>query len=255
MLSISAHNALSARVDALTQQIAQAAIAHHPVVSPIEELERWLSRRSQVLHLQLTLLRDDGANGAGADLAPPDPQQALTKRYLAELDALAATIAARYRETIEARMPEGKTAHVVAEDGSGFVPLDAAELARRVACFGQRLEGEIAVHRHFSFGPPARWAALRADLEQEWAALETMLCELKDQLDALNLPTVEQQARVAQALARLRGERHATVVDAGLHQGWLQACKEGRLDVVQALLNAVPDAERRAFIEDRKSVV
>lgn len=249
MLSVSAHNALSARADALTQQMAQAAITHHPVVSPVEELERWLSRRSQVVHLQLRLLRDDAREGADEALAAPDAQQALARRYVAELDALAAAIAARYRETIEARMPEAKTAHVVAEDGSGLVRLDADELARRVARFGQRLEDEMAVHRRFSFGPPTRWAALRADLEHEWTALEAMLCELKDQLDALNLPTVEQQARVAQALARLRGERHATVVDAGLHQGWLQACKEGRLDVVQAVLQTVPDAERRAFID------
>ncbi len=250
MLSVSAHNALSARADALTQQMAQAAIAHHPVVSPIEELERWLSRRSQVVHLQLTLLRDDRADDADeTHSAAPHAQQALARRYLAELDALAATIAARYRETIEARMPEARTAHVVAEDGSGFVRLDADEVARRVARFDRRLAEEMAVHRRFSFGPPTRWAALRADLEHEWTALEAMLCELKDQLDALNLPTVEQQARVAQALARLRGERHATVVDAGLHQGWLQACRQGRLDVVQAVLQAVPDAERKAFID------
>lgn len=261
MLSISAHNALSARADALTQQMAQAAIAHHPVVSPVEELERWLSRRSQVVHLQLRLLRDDGRDegrdGADEGLAATDAQQALAKRYLAELDALAATIAARYRETIEARIPDTRAAHVVAEDGSGLVRLDADELARRVARFEGRLEDEMAVHRRFSFGPPCRWAALRADLEHEWTALEAMLCELKDQLDALNLPTVEQQARAAQALARLRGERHATMVDAGLHQGWLQACREGRLDVVHAVVQAVvqavpetvPDAERRAFID------
>ncbi len=257
MLSISAHNAWSARADALTQQLAQAAIAHHPVVSPIEELERWLSRRSQVLHLQLALLRDDGtvAGDDGAEPAMQDPQQAtraqqaLRARYRAELAVLAATIAARYRETIEARMPDARIAHVVAEDGSGLVRLDADELARRVARFDERLEEEMAVHRRFSFGPPTRWAALRDDLEHEWTALEAMLCELKEQRDALNLPTVEQQARVAQALAQLRVERHATVIDAGLHQGWLQACKEGRLDVVQAVLHTVPDGERRAFVD------
>ncbi|MCT9073429.1 ankyrin repeat domain-containing protein [Cupriavidus gilardii] len=263
MLSISAYNALSARADALMQQMAQAAIAHHPVVSPIEELERWLSRRSQVLHLQLALLRDaDAAEGAaiGAQQTQQteqteqtdrteQAQQALTQRYLAELDALAATIAARYRETIEARMPDTKIARVVAEDGSGLVPLDAGELARRVARFGQRLDDEMAVHRRFAFGPPRRWAALRADLEHEWSALEAMLYELKEQLDALNLPTVEQQARIAQAVARLRGERHAGVVDAGLHQGWLQACREGRLDVVLAVVQTVPPGERLAFVD------
>lgn len=244
MLSISAHNAISARGEALTQQLAQAAIAHHPVVSPFEELERWLSRRSQVLHLQLTLLRD----AAGPD-GDAEAEHALAQRYRDGLDALTRTIAERYRETIEARMPLGKIAHVVAEDGKRFVPLDADELARRMARFEQRVGAEMEMHRCFSFGPPPRRAALIDDLRQEADAIESLLCELKEQLDALNLPTVDLQGRVAQTLARLRAERHATVIDAGLHQGWLRACEQGCLHAVQAIVQAVPEAERRPFID------
>lgn len=244
MLSISAHNAISACAEALTQQMAQAAIAHHPVVSPFEELERWLSRRSQVLHLQLTLLRDEAAPHGDANA-----ERALAQRYRDELDALTRTIAARYRETIEARMPPGKIAHVVAEDGKRFVPLDADELGRRMARFEQRLAAEMEMHRCFSFGPPPRRAALIDDLRQEADVIESLLSELKEQLDALNLPTVELQSRAAQTLARLRGERHATVIDAGLHQGWLRACEQGCLHAVQAIVQAVAETERRTFID------
>jgi hypothetical protein len=239
MLPSTVRNVLSARSEALANQLAHAAIDHHPIISPFEEEERWLSRRSQVLNLQVRLLTESGG-------APDGPE--LTARYEAELQALQQAIVARYREMIEARMSDTHTVHVLREDGQGFVLLDAHERDARIARFRERVDGEMILARAFTFGAAEGRAQRIADLQQEWESIEALLEDLKMRKDDLNFPFVDASSRVSDELAKVRAEHNAVRLNAGAHEEWLSACREGDLVRVVAALLPMKLAERREFV-------
>lgn len=239
MLTIALHNRFTAREEVLTQNLGRIALNHHRVIAPLEDLERWLSRRSQVLHLQIGLLEqalDDGA----------DTWQA---RYDAGLAALQCEMVGRFQELMDARVAGGNAVHVVAEDGRRMVPLDGAERERRLARFSARLDEEMGAHRCMRVDAPGGRAGLLDDLRQEWRTVEDLLSELKERMELLNLPAVEAAADTGSELRQLRLDRADASRHAAHHQHWLLACMRGDLPSVVAILEATPAAERAAFID------
>lgn len=239
MLTIALRNAFAARTEKLTAEMADIALRHHPCIAPLEDLERWLSRRSQVLYLQKSLLACAG----------PEDMAALPQRYEAELDVLQQQIRDRHAETMHARSAGVRPAHVVSEDGTRMVCLDHAEQARRMERFDARLRDEMAAHRRFRFGTFDRRGDLLADLEQEWAVMEQLIDELKQRMDELNLPAVDSSTRIGRQLSRVCRERRDAARDAGYHEGWLLACRRGDLPMVLTVLDEMPAAERKAFVD------
>lgn len=238
MLTIDLRNILSARADKLTDEMADINKRNYSATAPLDDLQRWLSRRLHVLDLQRSLL-------AGADQTD---MAALHERYEAELDVLQREIRDRHAELIDARGASPVPVLVVSEDGKTMVPLDHAERARRLERFEARLNDEMSTHRRFRFGPPERRATLLADLAQEWTVLEELLGEVKQRKDDLNVPAVDETTRIAEQLKSVRREQRDAALHASYHEGWLLACQRGDLATVLSVLDEVPAAERKSFV-------
>ncbi|MBY4898228.1 ankyrin repeat domain-containing protein [Cupriavidus sp. AU9028] len=223
MLSIANHNAFSARAGALHHNLSNSALEHHPRAAPLEDLERWICRRVQVLELQVSLLNQ----GLLGSVTPAQLQRA----YRDGLSRLNQDLRTSFRETMQARILPDKPSYIIAEDGGSFVLLDRAEMERRVQRFGERLDEEMQVHGNFTFGPASGWQAMRADRHLELEQMEQVREEIKEKQNAINLPLVETGARIAEQMRQLHQERRDALRDAAFHQSWLAACERG--DIAQ----------------------
>ncbi|MGY8523873.1 ankyrin repeat domain-containing protein [Paracidovorax citrulli] len=243
MLPTTIQNQFSARLGALNADLADSALAHQPRAEPLEELERWIHRRTLVLELQISLLNQ-------ALLGSVTHGQ-LQRAYREGLDRLGEDLRASYRETLQARILPERPCHIVAEDGRSFVLLDRAEMDRRVERFSERLEAEMAIHRTFAFGPADGWQAMRADRHLELEHMEQERENVRDKQNAINLPLVETGARIAEQMRKLQQERRDALRDAAFHQSWLAACERGDIAQLLEVLRQLGKAEARQEFIDR----
>lgn len=238
MLSALQRNLSTARVERTQTDQLSVAKRHIEQTGELELQERWLSRRSQVVHLQISLL----------SAWPDAPQYDIERRYAEALRELEQKMLGNFRDLVRSRTSYERPAQVLDRAAGRFVKLDRAECERQIKVFGTALNAEMALHAAFSFGIPTKRAQLQDDLRDTHALIETQMNEDKVRLDDIHMPFVEETQALAHELATAGSKRERVHQQISSHEDWLTQCRNGDLKAVAHYLGQLSVAAGRAAV-------